>query len=150
MGTKMNEEMLASVLVKSAWINYRHRDYGLALNDYKRALDLKQTSDDKESAISIQHNIALIYCKQHFYDHATEILNQVRDHIIASRGPDDLSVAKVHIDLGNICCKRNEYNVAEEHYNKADEILGKADCPENHPYQTEYLHSISRLWSKLN
>ena len=99
--TKKNNILLASVLKKSAWIHFRLRNYELSLKEYQQAMDLEHKPGDNTIAdFATFHNIALVHCKMHNFLQAIKILNQVRDHSIATWGAYHPSVAKVHIDLG--------------------------------------------------
>ena len=84
--TKKNDVLLASVLGKSAWINFRLRNYELALENYQHAMDLKQKTGGTDIIVDVAliHNIALVKCKMHEFEDAITMLNQVRDHAIAT------------------------------------------------------------------
>ena len=116
--TKKNKTLLASVLNKSAWIHFRLRNYELSLKEYQQALDLKQKPGDNTIAdVATLHNIALVHCKMCNFDEATNILNQVRDHTIATYGAYHPCVAKVHIDLGEfIYLKYNGLFIVDNYF----------------------------------
>ena len=100
---KIDENLLASLLEKTAGIRFKMKEYDLAMKDYQQALLLesKMNNSMNSQRLATLHNIALVNCKKHDYMDAIKILIDLKVKKISFYGnPDHPEVAKIFIDLG--------------------------------------------------
>ena len=124
-------------------VHTKEGEYGLALGDYKEALEL--LTDDDSSKVKVYRNRALIYLKQKKYNLAMDDYNSAlninpnfaeaynaRGMLYAIRGDNNLALAdfdkaivinpkffEAYNNRGSICRKLGFYDLALANFNKA-------------------------------
>ncbi len=146
--TNENSLKMAEILNQLGWLDNALGDYKLAIEKYRKSLELYNTSQSSgywQIKGDLHTNIAMAQTTLSLFDEAKKELKSSYECMIeAQLSTDHPDFSQHQINLGKICQRQGDYDNAKDHYNTALNMRKRA-LPPGHLDIGKVLHNLGSV-----